>query len=145
MQCNPYRAFLRIHDSPGWLNGNPTGGFTMIVSSSGRVELHKMLLQLPCWRRCLCSMTMLKIWWRDEYDINGVNLLLFYQYLSSWLIRKTVQLLAISGLMSESHFTVRQHIEEMSLGEPLDLSCLYYCTDIYSHDFILKMLSYSSL
>ena len=45
----------------------------VVVLFSGRVVLQKSLLQSLCLSRCLCSMAILVIWRRDEYDITGGN------------------------------------------------------------------------
>ena len=57
--CNPYRVFLRIQNSLGCMNGQTMGFLVMVVLLSVSVVLHKVFLQSPFLRRCLCSMIML--------------------------------------------------------------------------------------
>ena len=41
----------------------------MVFILSGRVALQKAFVRLPCRWRHFCSMSILVIWQRDEYDI----------------------------------------------------------------------------
>ena len=118
MPCIPYKVFFRIHNLSGCLNRQPIGGLIMAVSFPGRLVLQKALFQLPFWRRCLCLIDRIVIWWRDEDDITKGNVLFFYQYLSSWLTRTTFLLLDLCGFMLDSWFAIMQHIKGMALGLP---------------------------
>ena len=92
------------------MNGKPTGGLMMVVSLSGMVEFQNELFQLPCTRNCLCPISMLVIWRRDEYEITGETVLLFYQYISLWFPRVTIRLLYLCVIMPESRLTARKNI-----------------------------------
>ena len=92
---------FRNYNSSGRMNGQSMGGLIMFVSLSGRVALNKAFFQLPCQRRHLCSTEVLISWQRDEYDITGGGGgSLFSQYLSWWLPRMTVIILALWSLVS---------------------------------------------
>ena len=51
-------------------------------------------------------------------------------------------LLDLCGFISDSSFTVRQHVEGMDLGAPLAICCLYYWTGLYYHVSIPQRISY---
>ena len=42
-----------------------------VFSLSGKMVLQKDFLQLLCLMRRLCSLSMLVIWWREEYEMTG--------------------------------------------------------------------------
>ena len=80
---SPYNVFFRSHNLLGWLNGKSMGFLIVVVSLSIKVLLQKTLLQSPFMRRRLCSMAVLVLWRRDEYETTGGIFSFFYLYLYS--------------------------------------------------------------
>ena len=66
----------------------------------------------------------------------------FSKYLFSRLPKSIILLLTLSGIMLESSFTARQHIEVTDLGDPWSLSCLYDWMKIDPVIYIPWSLSY---
>ena len=99
--CSPYRVFLKIQNVSGCMNEQPVGYLMTVVSLSGGVVLQDAFLHLSYRRQRFCSMAMLVICQRGEYEIAESKVILFSQYLSSQLPSMTILILSLCGLMSE--------------------------------------------